>query len=80
MLQETEERQLRWIAELLGRLQNVTDRGKGGATNHSIHERMGFGTARKEETSRTNVSIERSGVRGTYVFALRKTVFTETFV
>jgi hypothetical protein len=39
-----------------------TGRGKGGATNQSIHGKMGLGTACKEETSRMkNVQIESFG-------------------
>jgi hypothetical protein len=35
--------------ELLGRLQNGTYKGKGGAADKSTHERMGLGTACREK-------------------------------
>jgi hypothetical protein len=51
-------------AELLNRLQNGTHKGKGGATDQSVHGLMGLGTVYKGETLRMeNVSIVSSGGR-----------------
>jgi hypothetical protein len=45
---------------LIDRLQYGTHRGEGATAEHSVHGRMGLGTAGKGETSRMKtVSIER---------------------
>jgi hypothetical protein len=62
-------------AELLDRLQNGANRGKGGAVVHSACGRIGLGIACKEETSRMkNDSVKSSG-RKKIMFGLRKTVY-----
>jgi hypothetical protein len=64
-------------AELLDGLQNGTHKGTAGASDQSIHGRMGLGTACKEETLRMkNISIENSGWEK-IVFGLRKSVYPQ---
>jgi hypothetical protein len=63
ILQEIEERQLRWYGHVI-RIENcrMDPQGTRDATDQSTHEGMGLGTAGKAETlGMKNVSIERSG-------------------
>jgi hypothetical protein len=58
----------RRTAVLIDRLQNVTQKGKGGTAGHSTHGKMGLWTACKEETlAMKNILIESSG-RKIYVW------------
>jgi hypothetical protein len=66
---------------MLDRLQVGTHRGKGGATDQSIHERMGVGTACKGEAPRMkNISIESSGGKKICLWVENNCVFTENFL
>jgi hypothetical protein len=89
ILQEIEEQKLRCYGHVVRmegcriarQVAECNPQGKGGAADHSIHGRMGLGTACKGETSwMKNVRIESSGRKRLYLWFEENCAFTEKFL